>query len=80
MDPPIKLPAGHALAYFLAVRIVGAPLFEEIGDGCCFALVTNIPRPFATHRAGPMTRLPANDHPVDATKINFAKIFQKGFD
>ena len=64
----------EATCEFATVRLRGAPspLLEEEGDlGSC-ALVTNRFSPTWVHGPSPGTRFTADNHPVDASQVEYA--------
>src|SRR5438105_10548990 len=57
-----------------------APLLEKECDSLDFALLTDTTYPIGVHGARAWATFAANDDPVDAGQVNFAKWTDKWFD
>ena len=79
----------HHLAFeFLAIGVLGAlhtvaspcaPLLEEEGDTMTLGKLAQIEHPLLVHWTGSGTALASNDHPLDASEVEIAKVFEQGF-
>ena len=57
-----------------------SPLLEEERHPRRAALVTKRDYPFALHWPGAWTTFPADNHPIDPSKVDASEVLQQGFD
>lgn len=71
---------GMAIGFFVAFDAIltkGTPLFEEERHALIFALVEDIQHPILAHWPCLVAAFAADNHPVDAGQVEFAKVTQQ---
>src|SRR6185369_11039112 len=56
------------------------PLFEEEGNSCRFALLSNRDHPLFSDWPGTRSAFAANDYPIDSSEIYFSEFVEQRFD